>query len=93
VKPPEDDFEARLVAAVDFLEGLGYMARLDREHSGEILIRIVNCPYEQVARSHREVCAMDLALLTRLLGKAPERIACAARDGNECVYLVTADGE
>jgi len=36
---------------------------------------------------------MDLALLTRLLGKAPERIACAARDGNECVYLVTADGE
>ena len=88
---PTDDFEARLEAAVDFLEELGYMARLEKGDGGSCRIRIVNCPYESVARSHDIVCAMDLALLTQLLGMVPERVACAAREGSECVYLVKTD--
>jgi predicted ArsR family transcriptional regulator len=90
---PSGDFEARLLAVVAFLEELGYMARLDRGDGPDCRIRIVNCPYESVARSHDVVCAMDLALLTRLLGTAPERVACAAREGRECVYLVRLEAE
>jgi DeoR family suf operon transcriptional repressor len=86
--PPDDDFDTRIEAAVDFLEGLGYMARLERDDSGDCRIRIINCPYESVARIHHVVCDMDLALITRLLGRAPEREACAAHRGKECVYLI-----
>jgi predicted ArsR family transcriptional regulator len=90
---PTDSFEARIEAAVQFLEELGYMARLDKEDAGDWRIRIINCPYESIARNHRIVCDMDLALITRLLGVPPQRVACAAHRGKECVYLIKAEGE
>ena len=88
---PTGDFEARVEAVVAFLEELGYMARLDTDDGHNYRIRIVNCPYESVARRHQVVCSMDLALLTKLLGTAPERTENAARDGCECVYVIGRD--
>jgi len=84
----EEDFEARLVAAVEFLDQLGYMAEWERRDDGDYLLHVANCPYEQVARQHNEVCKMDLRILTCLLGASPQRVTWAAQGDNQCTYAV-----
>jgi predicted ArsR family transcriptional regulator len=86
--PNKGDLEARLVAAVEFLDELGYMAQLKQNDDGDYLLNIANCPYEGVSRQEREVCAVDLAMLTRLLGTSPKRIASAADGDHQCVYII-----
>lgn len=93
VLPDEDGFHARLIAAVEFLDGLGYMARWERHDDGDYLLHVVNCPYEQVARQHDDVCTMDVTLLTRLLGTSPRRVSWAARGDHQCTYVVHPPGE
>jgi predicted ArsR family transcriptional regulator len=86
--PGRGDFEVRLAAAVEFMNGLGYMARYERRDDGDYLLHIVNCPYERVAHRDREVCTMDLAMLTRLLGVTPRRTSWTAQGDSQCVYAV-----
>ena len=84
----EEDFEVRLVATVEFLDQLGYMAEWERRDDGDYLLHVANCPYEQVARQHDEVCKMDLRILTCLLGASPQRVTWAAQGDHQCTYAV-----
>jgi predicted ArsR family transcriptional regulator len=93
VLPDGGDFGARLVAAVEFLDGLGYMARWERREEGDYLLHVANCPYERVAGQDHEICTMDLALLTRLLGISPQRITWAAEGDYQCTYAIHPPGE
>jgi DeoR family suf operon transcriptional repressor len=86
--PAEGDFKTRLTVAVEFLDDLGYMARWERRHDGDYLLHIINCPYERVANQDDEVCKMDLALLTSLLGTSPQRISWSAQGDTQCTYVV-----
>jgi predicted ArsR family transcriptional regulator len=86
--PSGDDFEIRLVAVVEYLKELGYMPRWEQDGDGGYMIHIANCPYERIALQDRAVCAIDLALLTRLLGSAPQRVASAAQGDHQCAYVV-----
>lgn len=86
VLPERGGFEARFVAAVEFLDGLGYMPQWELSDGGDYLLHIANCLYEQVALRDREVCAMDLALLTHLLGVSPQRIRWVAQGDYQCTY-------
>jgi predicted ArsR family transcriptional regulator len=90
--PIGDDFEARLTAVVEFLDGLGYMAHWEREQEqgddGDYLLYIANCPYERASRQDRTICDIDLAMLTRLLGASPRRVTWAAQGDYQCTYAV-----
>jgi predicted ArsR family transcriptional regulator len=88
VLPSGDDFEIRLVAAVEYLKELGYMPSWKRDGDGGYIIQIANCPYERIALQDKEICAIDLALLTRLLGSTPQRVASAAQGDHQCTYVV-----
>lgn len=97
VLPIGDDFEARLAAVVEFLDGLGYMAHWEREREqgddGDYLLCIANCPYERASRQDRTICDIDLAMLTRLLGAAPRRVTWAAQGDYQCTYAVPSPTE
>lgn len=82
------DLEARLIATVEFLNSLGYMAHYERRDDANYVLYIVNCPYERVAYHAHEICAMDMAMLTRLLGTAPQRTSWTARGDLQCIYTV-----
>jgi predicted ArsR family transcriptional regulator len=84
-----EDFEARLVAAVKFLNERGYLARWEQCNGGEYLLHITNCPYERVALQHHEVCTVDVTMFTRLLGTSPQRIDWAAENEHQCTYLIS----
>jgi predicted ArsR family transcriptional regulator len=84
---PEGDFETRLNAVVEFLNGLGYLTRVEQENASYIL-HVANCPYERVSHQHDEVCIIDETLLTLLLDQTPERIAWAAHEDHQCAYRI-----
>jgi DeoR family suf operon transcriptional repressor len=86
--PPREgqSFEERLTDVAEFLEKQGFIARWEKTEEGYVLTNI-NCPYRQVAHEHGEVCGMDMALITQLLGVEPVRLS-SLRRGAACNYLV-----
>ncbi len=86
--PSGDDFQARLAAVVEFLDDLGYMAQWEPSDDGGYLLYIANCPYEGIPQQERQVCAIDFAMLTRLLDAPLERVASAAKGDRQCAYVI-----
>jgi predicted ArsR family transcriptional regulator len=83
------DFETRLIAAIEFLDKLGYMAHWERRDD-DYLFHIVNCPYEKVSSHDQDICDVDLSLLTHLLGTPPQRVSWSAQGDSKCTYVVRA---
>ena len=86
--PPRDgqSFEERLTDVAEFLGKQGFITRWEKTEQGYVLTNI-NCPYRQVAHEHGEVCGMDEALITQLLGVEPVRLS-SLRQRAACNYLV-----
>jgi predicted ArsR family transcriptional regulator len=55
---------------------------------GGYLIRTRNCPYRDLSKDHVEPCAMDMAMISQLLGQTPQRLDWMAGGNNACAYLV-----
>jgi predicted ArsR family transcriptional regulator len=88
IMPNDGDFETRLAATVEFLDGLGYMAQWSQSSGGGYLLHIANCPYERVSLQDHDICIIDLAMLTRLLGTSLQRITSAAQGDHQCSYAI-----
>jgi predicted ArsR family transcriptional regulator len=80
-------FEERLEKAADFMEEQGFIVRWEKTDEGYIFTNI-NCPYRRVTREHGEICVMDTALITRLLGVEPKRLSGQQRGEAPCSYLL-----
>lgn len=85
-KTPEQ--QVRLVTGI--MNDLGYQA-LAAPHPGTELplIDARNCIYHHLAREHKEVCELDLALLRSLLDADIEHVECMVRGGNACRFRVS----
>lgn len=86
VVPLDADFEERIAIAVDFMDERGYMARWERANNGNYRVYVANCPYESVSQQHSEVCRIDRALLTELLGPALAGIKRIPEPPHHCTY-------
>ena len=84
---PKNGFENQIIAATKFLNELGYMARWEQRDNGDYLLRVANCPYEEVSHQDQQICTIDMTLLTHLLGVSPERISWSAQGDQDCSYL------
>jgi predicted ArsR family transcriptional regulator len=84
----KDGFETRLIAATDFLNELGYMARWEQQTDGDYALHVANCPYEAVSHQDQQICTIDMTLLTRLLGTSPQRVSWSAQGDQDCSYLI-----
>ncbi len=68
---------------------LGYHARTAPDPGASLpLIDARNCVYHHLAAEHREVCELDLALLSSLLGAKIEHVECMVRGGASCKFRV-----
>ncbi len=66
---------------------LGYEAEATpRTDSGELEIRAHNCVFHDLAAEHQEVCTLDLALISRLVGAPIDHIECVVRGGTCCRF-------
>lgn len=80
----------RVARVADFLMDKGFIARWEKVEGGYALYQF-NCPYRRVARDHAEVCQMDMALISTMLGVEPRRIHGTASGGEGCTYLISTD--
>jgi predicted ArsR family transcriptional regulator len=78
----------RVTKVADFLTTKGYISHWEEGEDGYVL-RQFNCPYRRVAHNHAEVCQMDMALISTLLGVELKRIhnAASAACGRSCCLL------
>lgn len=79
--------ETRLERTVDFLSARGYMAqweKLERDYA----LYVRNCPYRQVALTHRQVCEMDLALVDELMDFPMRMTQSIAHHDRQCTFLI-----
>jgi predicted ArsR family transcriptional regulator len=80
----------RVARVAEFLTDQGFISRWEELEDGYALHQF-NCPYRRVARDHAEVCQVDMALLSGLLGVEARRIHSAASTGDHCTYFIPMD--
>ena len=85
--PDDATLEQRMDLTVEFLNQRGYLARYER-HGEAFTLYTLNCPYSGVSEQHRELCAMDLRLISTLLGVTPSPVNRLAEGGCRCAYRV-----
>lgn len=88
---PDAPVDVRMDHVIAFLNNSGYTASWHRNGDG-VLLKVTNCPYEQVSCNNPELCAMDRHLIEGLVGKPARRLTCQLDEGEEtCTYLVSED--
>ncbi|HIE38162.1 MAG TPA: ArsR family transcriptional regulator [Anaerolineales bacterium] len=85
--PEGSDLSTRLEAALEFLNGLGYLASAETGDDGRYWLHIANCPYDRVARRHPQPCQIDERMISLLLGVDLERVEKIIAGGDRCTYL------
>ncbi|MEA3309331.1 MAG: ArsR family transcriptional regulator [Chloroflexota bacterium] len=88
-----EDLAGRLAYIGTYLNQLGFISHWVTADDGSQQLHICNCPYQQVAACHPELCQVDAALLRELSGANLERLSVEADDAALCVYQFTWPGE
>jgi predicted ArsR family transcriptional regulator len=89
-RPEGGNLAQRLYHAVRWLNGLHYQARWEAHADGPRVI-FGPCPYGEIIAGHRELCAMDVCLLSELLDLQVEQLANQADHPEgirQCVFLI-----
>ena len=90
-RPAADEaLDARVRHAVDFLNDKGYVAGWEQRPEG-VVLQTCNCPFDGLAESNPELCALDLQLVGALVGLPLQRVCHMAAGGASCAYLVQTD--
>lgn len=85
--PPGTSLDERVSIVVAFMDERGYMASWETHTKGYAL-HVANCPYESVAARHNEVCNIDCALLTEILGSTVADISRIHVPPHHCTYIL-----
>lgn len=86
--PDGEGFEARMAAALDFMNGMGYLASLEKNEDGRTVIRIANCPYGRVAYRHPPVCEIGARMVAELAGVDVHALERQIEKLGRCTYLL-----
>ncbi len=81
--------EEHLDRAVQFLGQKGFTARWEVAGDKTIFIRMLTCPYRQVAREHNEVCHLDMQIIKEMLNVDPVQLTCMANGDEYCTYRIS----
>ena len=74
---------------VEHMNQVGYVAEVFFHSTGEKEIVAHNCVFHQLAKAHREICELDLALIGALAGSDVQRLECMVSDGAVCRFKLS----
>lgn len=80
-------FDERVQIAADILREQGSIVEAEC-HGDEFLIRQCTCPYPNVARRHRAVCALEVEFVSRMTGTDARLASSLLRGDGACTYRV-----
>ena len=69
------------------LDDRSFFPELERREDG-LHIRVTNCPFRSVSRSHKVVCGFGKSLITAVVGSPIRQQAGIADGGLDCSYVV-----
>ena len=79
--------EERLDFVKDILAEEGFTVEWEKQ-GDEYRIHEISCPYYQIGVNHPEVCAVDQALISRMLALPAEKVQCVLSGNAHCTYVV-----
>lgn len=85
---PDAPLDVRLDHTVMYLNSNGYAASWRKTESGEHILSVSNCPYEQVSCSNPELCKMDERLIRNLVGAPTQRVSWQMEDQDSCSFVI-----
>jgi DeoR family suf operon transcriptional repressor len=77
----------RVSLVKQWLVNEGFTVQIQKNDK-EIIIKETSCPYYHVGQDHSEVCAIDKALIAKVLAADPERTSCLLSGDSHCTYVV-----
>lgn len=81
--------EERIVEVAAIMQELGYDAYAEAAGGNQLPgIKAHNCVYHHLAQTHREVCQLDLSLLSSLLNAEIDHSSCMAKGDDCCQFHV-----
>ncbi|HEX5056420.1 MAG TPA: HTH domain-containing protein [Gammaproteobacteria bacterium] len=80
--------EERVVEVAAIMQELGYDAYAEQTENNISGIKAYNCVYHHLAQSHREVCQLDISLLSSLLSAEIKHTNCMAKGDSCCQFQV-----
>lgn len=80
--------DERLGQVVKFLSDKGFTAHWSREGK-HCVIRVVACPYRQVAQVHKEMCRLDAQIIKSLLNADLQQVTCIADGDEHCTFQLS----
>jgi predicted ArsR family transcriptional regulator len=79
--------DVKMDALVHYLSEKGFIAEWEEEN-GRCLLYASNCPYQNVAAEHPEVCALDDLVLRRMTGTEVECVRRITDGSYSCIYEI-----
>jgi DeoR family suf operon transcriptional repressor len=79
--------QGRVQGLVEILSEEGFDPEIKTE-DGEIFIRVLSCPYLNLAREHPEICMIDQSFIANALSVPVERVTCIVDGDDHCNYKV-----
>ncbi len=85
---PDQSSEERLDQLAHFLGDKGFAARWETE-GDDYIVRVLTCPYRQIAHEHDEVCRLDTQMIKDILNVDPVQVTCIANGDEHCTYRIS----
>ncbi len=82
------NLDERMEELVKTMQGLGFQASTINDDNEQQGIKACNCVYHDLAQKHHEICEFDIALMTSLLDRKVELVACMAKGDHCCQFKV-----
>lgn len=82
------DPDERMVAVLNSLKQLGFVARTEKSGPGCYLLHVSNCPYQFVARTRPQTCCIDEFMIQQLTGGQLTRLSGRASEDAVCSYQI-----
>ncbi len=81
--------EERVASVAQILSAEGSLAEWEKREDG-YLLHEHNCRFYQAALKHRQICGLELAFLSKLMGADVKMLDCLLEAGPRCTYLIRA---
>jgi DeoR family suf operon transcriptional repressor len=82
----------RVQGLVKILSEEGFEPELNTEDD-KMFIRVLSCPYLNLAREHPEICMIDQSFIAKALSVPVERVTCIVEGDDHCNYKIEPTGE
>lgn len=82
-----NELQERVLALASILDGKGIMSDVSQE-ADVIVLHEYNCPYHELASTHREICEMEKDMIAQVLDAEVELTNCMMDGHRGCTFAV-----